>query len=55
MALVAAGGVLAGIVYAARKKIAFVTSAAYRGGSRFLGRAITALTNMLPSFVFCGT
>jgi hypothetical protein len=55
VALVAAGGVLAGIVYAARKKITSAATAAYQGGRRLLGRAITALTNMLPSFVFCGT
>jgi hypothetical protein len=55
VALVAAGGVLAGLVYAARKKIAFVASAAYRGGRQFLGKVITALTNMLPRYAFGGT
>ena len=55
MALVAAGGVLAGIVYAARKKIASVASAVYWGGRRLLGRAITTLASMMPSFVFGGT
>jgi hypothetical protein len=55
VALVAAGGVLASIVYAARKNIASVASALYQGGRRFLGRAITALTNILPSFVFHAT
>jgi hypothetical protein len=55
VALVAAGGVLAGIVYAARKKIACVASAAYRGGRRFLGRAITVLSNMLPCHALGGT
>jgi hypothetical protein len=52
MALVAAGGVLAGIVYAARKKIASVTTAIYRGGRRLLGKAITTLVSIMPSFVF---
>jgi hypothetical protein len=52
MALVAAGGVLAGIVYAARKKIASAASAAYRGGRRFLGRAIAVLTNILSRYFF---
>jgi hypothetical protein len=55
MALVAAGGVLAGIVYAARKQIASVASAVYRGGKRLFGRAITTLASMMPSFVFGGT
>src|SRR5215472_2043253 len=55
MALVAAGGVLAGIVYAARKKIASVATAIYQGGRRLLGRAITAVASMMPSFVFGGT
>ena len=55
MALVAAGSVLAGIVYAARKKIASVASAVYWGGRRLLGRAITSLASMMPSFVFGGT
>ncbi len=55
MALVATGGVLAGIVYLARKKIASVASAVYCGGRRLLGRAITTLARMLPSFVFGGS
>ena len=55
MALVAAGGVLAGIVYVARKKIASVASAVYWGGRRLLGGAITTLASMMPSFVFGGT
>jgi hypothetical protein len=55
VALVTAGGVLAGILYAARKKIASVVSALYQGSRRLLGRATTALANMLPSFVICGT
>ena len=55
MALVAAGGVLAGIVYAARKKIASLASAVYCGGRRWLGSAITTLAGIMPSFVFGGT
>ena len=55
MALVAAGGVLAAIVYVARKKIASVASAVYCGGRRLFGRAITSLASMMPSFVFGGT
>ena len=52
MALVAAGAVVAGIVYAARKKIASVATAVYWGGRRLLGRAITAVASMMPSFAF---
>jgi hypothetical protein len=52
VALLAAGGVLAGVIYAARRTIARVASAAYRGGRRFLGRAITALTNVVPCYTF---
>ena len=55
MALVAAGGVLAGIVYVARRKIASVAAAIYQGGRRLLGRALTTLASMMPSFVFGGT
>jgi hypothetical protein len=55
MALVAAGGVLAGIVYMARKKIASLATAIFQGGRRLLGRAITSVTSMMPSFVFGGT
>jgi hypothetical protein len=55
MALVAAGGVLAGVIYAARKKIASVATAVYQVGRRFLGRAIKALANMLPTLAFGGT
>ncbi len=54
-ALVAAGGVLAGIVYAARNKIAAAASAVYQGGRRWLGRATTALASTMPSFIFGGT
>ena len=55
MALVAAGGVLAGIVYAAREQIGSVVTAVYQGGKRLLGRAIASLASMMPSFVFGGT
>jgi hypothetical protein len=55
MALMAAGGVLAGIVYAARKQIASAATAVYRGGRRLLGKTITALASLLPSVAFGGT
>ncbi|HEY7425786.1 MAG TPA: hypothetical protein VH682_16270 [Gemmataceae bacterium] len=53
MALVAAGGVVAGVVYAARRQI--VTAATvYRHGKRLVQGAISALTSLLPSFAFSG-
>lgn len=55
VALVAAGGVLAGMVYVARQKIASIASAVYQGSRRLVGRAITALAHLMPSFVFGGT
>ena len=55
MALVAAGAAVTGILYVARKKIASVASAVYQGGRRWLGRAITSLASMMPSFAFGGT
>jgi hypothetical protein len=50
-----AGGVVAGIIYAARKKIASLASAVYHGGRRLFGRATMTLVSMMPSFVFGGT
>src|SRR5579884_620655 len=50
MALVAAGAAVAGIIYAARKKIASMAITVYQGGGRLVGRAITALASMMPSF-----
>jgi hypothetical protein len=55
MAVVAAGGVVAGVVYAARKKIATVASTVYRHGKVLLRKAGTALTRLLPVFAFGGT
>jgi hypothetical protein len=52
MALVAAGAVVAGIVYAARKKIASVATAVYRHGKRLVHGALSYLTSFLPSFAF---
>jgi hypothetical protein len=54
MALVAAGGVLAAIVYAARKQIASVAAATYRHGKRLVQGAVSSLTSFLPSFAFGG-
>jgi hypothetical protein len=55
MALVAAGGVVAGVVYAARAKIASVASTVYHQGKALLRKAGTALTRLLPVFAFGGT
>ena len=55
MTLLAAGAAVTGILYVARKKIASVAAAVYQGGKRLLGRALTTLASMMPSFVFGGT
>jgi hypothetical protein len=54
MAVVAAGGVVAGIVYAARKQIASMAAAVYRQGKRLVQGAVSALTSFLPTFAFSG-
>ena len=52
MALLAAGGVAAGTVYAARKQIVSMAAALYRQGKRRVHGAVSALTGFLPSFAF---
>ena len=54
MALLAAGGVVAGVVYAARSKIASLATTVYRHGKRLVQGALSALTSFLPSFAFGG-
>jgi hypothetical protein len=54
MALLAASGVVAGVVYAARKQIASAASTVYRYGKRLVQGALLALTSFLPSFAFSG-
>jgi hypothetical protein len=54
MAVLAAGGVVAGVVYAARKQLASVAAAVYRYGKRLVHGAISALMSFLPSFAFSG-
>jgi hypothetical protein len=54
MALLAAGGVVAGLVYAARAKIASAAVAAYRVGKSLIHRAGTALARLLPVYAFGG-
>jgi hypothetical protein len=55
MALLAASGVVAGVVYAARRRIVSVATAAYRQGKTLLGKASSALARLLPTFAFGGT
>ena len=52
MALVAAGAVVAGIFYVARKKIASVATAMYRHGKRLVQGVVSYLTGFLPTFAF---
>jgi hypothetical protein len=54
VALVAAGGVLASIFYAARKKIVSAATVVYRHGRRLVQGAVSSLTGFLPSFALCG-
>jgi hypothetical protein len=54
MALLAAGGMVGGIVYAARKQIASVATAVYRHSRRLVYGAISSLMSFLPSFAFGG-
>jgi hypothetical protein len=55
MALLAAGGVVAGVVYAARWRIASAASAVYRQGKTLLGKAGNALARLLPTFALGST
>jgi hypothetical protein len=50
MALLAAGGAVAGVVYAARQQIASVAAAVYGHSKRLVQGAISALMSLLPSF-----
>jgi hypothetical protein len=54
MALLTAGGVMAGVVYAARQRIASLATAVYHHGTGLVRRAISALTSFLPSFACSG-
>jgi hypothetical protein len=54
MALLAASGVVASIVYAARKQIASVATAVYGYSKQLVNGAISVLTSFLPSFAFGG-
>src|SRR5262249_13490441 len=52
VALVAAGGVVAGVLYAARKKIASAAVAVYDLGKSLMGKAGKALAHLLPMCSF---
>jgi hypothetical protein len=54
MSVLAAGGLVAGVVCAARKQIASVAPAGYRYGKRLVHGAISALMNFMPSFAGFG-
>ena len=54
MALLGASAVVAGIVYAARDRIASMATTLYRQGKRLVHKALWALTSFLPSFAFGG-
>jgi hypothetical protein len=54
MALLGVGAVVAGVVSAARRRVASAAAAVYRHGKRLLHGAFSALTSFLPSFSFGG-
>lgn len=54
MTLLTAGGVMAGVLYAARQRLASLATAVYHHGKGFVRRAISALTSFLPSFACSG-
>jgi hypothetical protein len=49
LALLAAGGLLAGVVYTVRRQLAAGATAVYHVSKRLLGGAVTALMSLLPS------
>ncbi len=55
MALLTAGGVMAGVVYAARQRLISVATAVYRRGKALPSKAGNALARLLPTFAFGGT
>jgi hypothetical protein len=54
MKLLVAGGVVAGVIYAARKRIVSVATAVCRNGKELVSGAISVLMSFLPSFAFSG-
>jgi hypothetical protein len=52
LALLAAAALAVGVAYAARRRLASVAAAVYRGGKRVLGAAVMALTRLLSSLAF---
>jgi hypothetical protein len=55
LALLAAGGVVAGFVYASRKKIVASACAVCRHGKALVGKAGAALARLVPTFALGGT
>jgi hypothetical protein len=55
IALLAAGGGVASLVYAARAKFASAVVAAYHIGKSLIHRAGMALARLLPVYAFGGT
>jgi hypothetical protein len=52
LAVLAASGVVAGVAYAARRRLVSLAATVYQGGKRLLGGAVTALIRVLPKFAF---
>ncbi len=52
--LLAAGSVVAGVIYAARKQIVSVATAVFRNGKQQVSEAMSVLMSFLPSFAFGG-
>ena len=52
LGLLAAGGVIAGVVYKARKRIAAFAKTVYRHGKQMIQGAVAALMGLVPSFAF---
>jgi hypothetical protein len=55
VALLAVGGMVATVAYAARKKIAAAAAAVFRYGKTLVCKAGNVLAQLLPRFAFCGT
>jgi hypothetical protein len=55
LALLAAGGLVSGVVYAARKRLTSATSVVYRRGKTLLSKAGTVLVRLLSACTLSGT
>ena len=54
LAMLAAGGMVAGVVYAARRRIVSAATTVFRHGKTLLRGAIMVLSGLLPSLAFGG-